>query len=102
MPNQRQLQIAYLSLCRLVVHVLFDVPSKKQYLPAITDDIVPFPDQIVPVRLEVRARVGIADLTLPVNREVRSANILRVIRTQMFNPTMDQLKRLCEMRMILP
>lgn len=101
MPNQRQLQIAYLRLCRLVIHVLLDVPSEQQYLAAIADDVVALPDWVVPVCLEVRAGVGVTDLALPVNGKVCGANVLRIICAQMFDPAMHQFKRLYEMRMVL-
>ena len=70
-PPDRQRQIAYLRLCRLIVHMLLDVPCQHQDFAALPDDDVTFMNEVLPVCLEVRAGVRIADLRFPVHREVR-------------------------------
>ena len=68
----------------------------------LTNDIVAFPDRVEPVRLEVRAGVGVTNLTLPVHREVRCANVLRIIRSHMLHPVMNELECFSEVWMIFP
>lgn len=80
--------------------MLFDIPRQHQYLSALTDNDVALHDDIVPVRFEVRAGVGVTHFTLPVDGEVSRANVKRIFCTSGIHPVTDQLKRLGEVGMI--
>ena len=80
--------------------MLFDVPSEHQNFAALTNNDITFMDRRLPVRLEVRAGVRIANFTFPVHRKVSRSDIKRILRSLRVHPTVNQLKRLGEMWMV--
>lgn len=68
----------------------------------LTNDVVTFPDRVEPIRLEVRTGIRVANLALPVHREVRCTNVLWIVRSHMLHPVMDELECFGEVWMIFP
>lgn len=99
---ERQGQVAQLSLCCLVVHMLLDVPCEHQQFAAFANDDVTFIDLNVPIRFEVRTGIRVADLALPVNRKIRGSQPYEVflVRFNIGVPVAHLTECLSKMRMV--
>lgn len=97
MALQRKTQIAELRLCRLIVHVLLDVPRLHQDIPIISGDDIALFDDRIPVYLEVRTGITVADLTFPVHREECRTHPRLLF---LIHPIRNQTERFDKMRVI--